>query len=182
MNISYDYSKHRLYFSDADTSIYFRLPITFPIFNLEIDSPITTIRYILVLIQSGHAAVGYFEGEKMFDHKVIKAYMVRGTQGISQIKYLKTRGKSKAGSRVRLANTVNFFENINQRLQVYFNFGNIDRIALSCSKTLIPFLFKSKVACPFDKKDRRVYKIPKDLNIPNFEVLKLAHHYLMHGD
>ena len=46
--------------------------------------------------------------------------MVRKKRGVSQIKHLKTKGKSRAGSRVRLAETEEFFENINGRLQDYF--------------------------------------------------------------
>ncbi|MEM8895691.1 MAG: hypothetical protein AAGC88_14000, partial [Bacteroidota bacterium] len=67
--------------------------------------------YLLLLIQTGHAAIGYFEGGENKAHKVFKSYLVRKKQGISQLKYLKTKGKSKAGSRVRLGNAVDFFEN-----------------------------------------------------------------------
>jgi hypothetical protein len=60
-------------------------------------------------MQAGHSALAYFEDGEMRHHKVIKKYMVRGN-GKAQVGYLQTRGKSKAGSRIRLANTVSFLK------------------------------------------------------------------------
>ncbi|MEN7549892.1 hypothetical protein AAG747_18350 [Rapidithrix thailandica] len=182
----YDREKHRLLIpyesQGGQEEVKFRLPIHVP----EPESPDEFeeegINYVLVLIQSGSAAVGYFEHDLNLDHKVFKSYMVRKKQGKSQVKYLKSKGKSRAGSRVRLANTVNFFENINERLQQYFDDYNVHRIAVSCSKTLIPFVFNSKVECPFTKKDERILKIPKHLPAPNYEVLLEAHRFLMKGE
>ncbi|MEL7003546.1 MAG: hypothetical protein AAFN93_12555 [Bacteroidota bacterium] len=95
---------------------------------------------------------------------------------------MKTKGKSRAGSRVRLANTIEFFENINERLQFYFEEYEVDRIAMSCSKTLIPFVFNSKVQCPFDKKDERIYKVPKHIHTPGYDILINTHEFLMRGE
>ncbi|MEO1451203.1 MAG: hypothetical protein AAFV07_16855 [Bacteroidota bacterium] len=53
--------------------------------------------------------------------------MKRHKRGKAQISYLNTRGKSKAGSRIRLANTVAFFEEINERLQDWICHGYSDR-------------------------------------------------------
>ena len=108
--------------------------------------------------------------------------MVRKKQGKSQIKYLKTKGKSRAGSRVRLASTVEFFENINERLQEYFKDNEIDLIAMSCSKTLIPYFFNSKVETPFDKKDERIFKVPKHIPLPSYEELMYVQKFLLHGE
>ena len=97
--------------------------------------------------------------------------MVRKKQGRSQIKHLKTKGKSRAGSRLRLASGIEFFENINTRLTRHMKDNEFDRIAFSCSKILLPYLYGSKVPTPFDKKDERIYKIPKHLHQPTFEVM-----------
>ena len=166
-------------------AIQFRLPITLPQPDeviSEFDEDTAVINYIILLIQSGSGALAYCEGEDMIDHKVFKSYMVRKKQGKSQIKYLKTKGKSKAGSRVRLGNAQNFFEDMNERLREYFDENIIDRIALSCSKTLIPYLFNSKVECPFDKKDERIYKIPKHIHTPGYDILMETHSYLLQGE
>ena len=50
-------------------------------------------------IRVGDAVVPYkvnFEGEELIEHKVFKTYMVRKKQGKSQIKHLKSKGKSKS--------------------------------------------------------------------------------------
>lgn len=126
--------------------------------------------------------MGYFEDGENLHHKVFRSYMVRKKQGKSQIKHLKTKGKSRAGSRVRLGETIEFFENINERLQVYFEEYEIHRIAISCSKILIPYLYNSKVATPFDKHDERLYKIPKHMHTPIYEVLLDANKFLQKGE
>jgi hypothetical protein len=177
----YNYKKHRLNLLDEmnDPYGYLRLPLHV---HFPGQKSMENSRYILVLIQSGSAATGFVENKKLIDHKVFNAYMVRKKQGKSQIKHLKTKGKSRAGSRIRLASTVKFFEEINSRLQRYFEEDNIDRIALSCSKTLIPWLLRSKTSCPFKIRDERIYMIPKDVPPPNFRVLTEVNKFLMRCD
>jgi hypothetical protein len=180
----YEYPKHRLVVSleHSTAPVYIRLPIHFRFPESLMQDKIEITRFAIILIQAGHAAVGFAENEYLIDHKVITTYMVRRKQGKSQIKFLKTKGKSRAGSRIRLANTVRFFERINQRLNIYFDRHRIDRIALSCSRTLIPFLFNSKETCPFDKRDERILSIPKHIQTPNFGVLKKTHQFLLKGN
>ncbi|MBL6448847.1 hypothetical protein JMN32_21220 [Fulvivirga sp. 29W222] len=183
----YDQKKHRITIEadpTSEESIGLRLPVNFPhIDNLDAwDSTEESVGYILILIQAGKAALGYFDDDIMIDHKVFKSYMVRKKQGKSQVKYLKSKGKSRAGSRVRLANTVHFFESINERLHEYFDDYEINRIGLSCSKTLLPYLFNSKVDCPFGKKDERLFKIPKHINTPGYEILAETQEWLLQGE
>ncbi|NME67958.1 hypothetical protein [Flammeovirga aprica] len=143
--------------------------------HLNADLSRNHVVYVICIIQTESASVALVKNGKIVDHKTFSTYAVRKKQGKSQIKYLKTRGKSKAGSRLRLANTLNFFEHINERLEVYFKENNIERIAFSCSKILLPYLFTSKVKCPFEKKDERIYKIPKHIPNANFEDLQQIH-------
>jgi hypothetical protein len=180
----YDYEKHRMSLLDENQQewLHFRLPIVFAPPGKEVVTKENQVHYIILLIQSGSCATGYFENGINLDHKVFRAYMVRKKQGTSQIKYLKTKGKSRAGSRVRLAETVEFFENINERLQEYFAQHQIDRIAMSCSKTLLPYLFASKVTPPFDKRDPRIFKIPKHIHTPIYEVMLDTHKFLLKGE
>lgn len=161
------------YYSSIDDKIFkIRLAI-----NLDFEEESKKIiqrdfqNHIVLLIKSGIASIAFFENRELIDHKVFRAYMVRKKQGKSQIKYLKTKGKSRAGSRVRLQETIDFFENINQRLVEYFEEYRIDMIALSCSQTLIPYFFQSKTSTPFDKKDDRIYKIPKHIDSGTHENL-----------
>lgn len=155
-----------------------RLPLHFPLAaqgqtfaDYLSEMPNLDARYFLILIQAGHSALAYFEGENMLHHKVIKKYMVRG-KGKAQIGYLQTRGKSKAGSRIRLANSLSFFEDINEKLGEWEVEAEAGRILYSCGLTLMPHWFQSKVLPPFDKEDPRLCKIPYDCDRPDLEELK----------
>ncbi|QCR21551.1 hypothetical protein [Pontibacter sp. SGAir0037] len=178
---TYNPEKHKITLLDESQLelLHFRLPITFPPPGAPTAGP---VHYVILLVQSGNCAMGYFEDGENLHHKVFRSYMVRKKQGKSQIKHLKTKGKSRAGSRVRLGETIEFFENINERLQVYFEEYEIHRIAISCSKILIPYLYNSKVATPFDKHDERLYKIPKHMHTPIYEVLLDANKFLQKGE
>lgn len=136
---------------------------------------------MIALVQAGAAALGYFEEGEAVHHKAIKKYMKRHSQGKSQINYLKTRGKSKAGSRVRLANTVTFFEEINERLTEWEEDYSPRKIMYSCTATLWGLLFQSKVPPPFTKKDNRLIKIPRDVQIPTYEELLHINHLSVAG-
>lgn len=184
-SIVYNQERHRITLQDDAGSdwVHLRLPITFPpIDKSYAEEEEIKMSYVVLLIQSGSCAVGYFEDGVNIEHKVFRAYMVRKKQGKSQIKYLKTKGKSRAGSRVRLGEALEFFDNINERLQEYFKDYEIDWIALSCSKTLIPFLYNAKVSPPFDKKDGRIFKIPKHVHTPTYEIMMEVNEFLLKGE
>ena len=180
----YDQEKHRVLVTDEKQNerLIFRLPITIPEPDSELSIAEKHVHYVILLVQSGSCAIGYFENGKNLDHKVFRAYMVRKKRGVSQIKHLKTKGKSRAGSRVRLAETEEFFEHINERLQSYFSKFPIDRLALSVSKILVPYLFNSKTPTPFDKRDPRIFKIPRHIHTPIYEVLLDTNRFLQKGE
>lgn len=173
--LRYDHGKHLIELLDENLDVqgYLRLPLHLTINEqFQIANEWNTAIYLA--IESGSAAISIMEGEENLYHTTFGAYMTRKKQGYSQIKYLNKKGKSRAGSRVRLAETVTFFENINTTLQELFDYHDFDRIALSCSVSLIPLLYGSKVPCPFDKNDERLYKIPLHLPQSNFTNLDRA--------
>ncbi|GAA4302988.1 hypothetical protein [Nibribacter koreensis] len=180
----YDHAKHRMVLVDAQEKelAFFRLPITLPPPNQPLHEEAEGVHYVILLVQSGSCAMGYFEDGFNLNHKVFRAYMVRKKQGKSQIKHLKTKGKSRAGSRVRLGETVEFFENINERLQEYFQDHQVHRICMSVSKILVPYLFDSNVKTPFDKRDERIFKIPKHVHTPIYEVMLNINRFLQKGE
>lgn len=166
----------------------FRFPLPFPAIReaeqaqdylARIPAEIPT--YTIALIQAGAAALGYFEEGEVLHHKAIKKYMKRHKRGKSQISYLNTRGKSKAGSRVRLANTVTFLEEINERLTHWEDELEPQRILYSCGAQLWGLLYQAKVPPPFEKKDPRLIKIPLDVHIPSFEELLWVNDYVIQG-
>ncbi|MEM7660166.1 MAG: hypothetical protein AAF399_28915 [Bacteroidota bacterium] len=143
--------------------------------------PDTPPAYLLMLIQMGAASLGYFEDGEVVVHKAFKKYMKRHKRGKAQISYLNTRGKSKAGSRIRLANTVRFAEEINERLTEWEEWYEPERIIYSCSAQLWGLLFQSKVPPPFEKKDPRLIKVPMDVKIPTHEELLRVNEFLLKG-
>ncbi len=177
-NKQYDYQKHRILLQDENNEViaYLRLPLSIavnPNFSIEIEQT-----YFYLSIEAGNAAVALFRGEELLDHTTFSAYMVRKKQGVSQIKHLKTKGKSRAGSRIRLSETEEFFENINAKINEFNEDYLLDRIALSCSKTLLPYFYRSDVKPFFQKEDKRIYSIPIHLPQSNFSNLMAMHEKL----
>lgn len=159
--LSYEPKKHQLLVEDKFgwlAKIY--LPWTMDwvasgVFKVKEDS-----HFSLVLIRAGQAATGYFHLGELIDHKVFRAYMIRQKQGVSQIKYLKTKGKSRSGSRVRLAESERFFEDINSRLIGYAERFPMDFWGISCARTMWPFYFSSEISPPFSQKEEKLIELP----------------------
>jgi len=172
-HFEYNSAKHQLVFPEKQW-LSIRLPFCFT----YQDGKLEPSDFLIVLIHSGEAALAYSEEDQIIEHKMIKACMVRQKQGKSQIKHLKTKGKSKAGSRVRLAGTDHFFEEINEKIAEWDAYFAIDKIAISCNKTLQPYFFNRPDAA-LDKDDDRLFKIPKHIQEANFENLTSIHNYLI---
>ncbi|MBT0810234.1 hypothetical protein KIH41_02965 [Litoribacter ruber] len=170
------------FFDKNETVLKFRPPIQLDLDHCGNLKTTDIQNYVVLLIRSGIGSVGYFENGENIDHKVFRSYMVRKKQGKSQIKHLKTKGKSRAGSRIRLAETLEFFEEINERLQEYFSQYFINKIALSCSTTLIPYLFNGKTPTPFDKSDPRIITVPRHIQNPTYETLMNTSDFLKKGE
>lgn len=129
---------------------------------------------LYLTVESGNAAICVMEGKAIDYHTTFSAYMTRKKQGFSQIKYLNKKGKSRAGSRVRLAATVEFFEKINTCVTALMEEYEPDRLALSCTTTLVPYLYQSRVPFPVPKKDPLLYKIPMHIPQSNYTNLDAA--------
>lgn len=177
---TYDFQKHVILLENESREVLgqIRLPLHL-ILNDQLEIVNECAQVLYLSIESGNAAICAMEGKTNVYHTTFSAYMTRKKQGVSQIKYLNKKGKSRAGSRVRLAKTIEFFENINSNLTELLVNHEIDRIALNCSTTLIPYLHQSKVPCPFEKKDDRLYKIPLHISQSNFTNLDKAIKKLM---
>ena len=132
--------------------------------NVSMDY-ILNFKYMIILIQAGYGAVCHCANGKIIEHKLIRKYMVRKKQGKAQITYLNKKGKSRAGSRIRLAQTVKFFEEINEQVNMWIKNVNPDRLLISCPPRLWGLLFQSKIKPEFSKKDPRIFKIPIDIKI-----------------
>ena len=175
---SFDRDLQSLAFRDADG--YARL-LTMPLILADIVHDdladiLTQIRqmsrrYTIILVQAGAAALGYVEDDEMVHHKVIRKYMVRQKQGKSQLKYLKSKGKSRLGSRIRLKNSIAFFEEINRTLIDWEVATKSDTLLLFLPVNLKHLFFSANIPPPFDRKDSRIRKVPLDIRLPNFKEL-----------
>ncbi|WP_372370548.1 hypothetical protein [Candidatus Uabimicrobium sp. HlEnr_7] len=147
--------------------------------NIQVNEELT---FAVFLIQAGAASLGVWVDGECIHHKVITAYMVRKKQGKSQLTHLNQKGKSRQGSRIRLNNSIRFFENINVKLEEWLDdIENCDHLFFSCTPRLWGELFRSKVSCPIDKEDIRWRRIPMDIKVPNFKELQRVARRIMHG-
>ena len=128
--------------------------------------------HVVVLMRAGNASMGYWIEGELAAHKVIRKYMVRKKQGRMQIAYLSTKGKSRAGSRVRLRESLEFFEEINQKLADWIEeYGDPEAIFHSCPVRLKSHWFGSKIAPPFEPDDQRLVHVPFHVHQPVHEEL-----------
>jgi len=133
---------------------------------------------LIILIQAGAAALGFFHQEKML-HKVITKYMVRKGQGKAQLTYANTKGKSRMGSRIRLQQGLLFFKEINEKLHHWKNeVSAAEKIYVSCPIRLMNELYGGKTFPPFPRKDERIRKVPFSMHKPSFKELKRIHFLL----
>ena len=140
-----------------------------------------TPNYLIILMEAGQAALGNFEEGQIDSHKVIRKYMVRAKQGKVQLSHLKTKGKSKLGSRIRLAQSKEFFEDINEKLKEW-EVEDVDLIFYKSSIQLWNGLFEAANEPPFEKRDERLRKIPKDLPTPTYELLLEMNKFILEGE
>lgn len=136
---------------------------------------------VLILMQAGQAALGFFEESEVVHHKVIRKYMVRKKQGKSQLKHLRTKGKSRAGSRIRLNETIAFAEEINQTLTRWDILDHTDFILYSSSIELWNLLFQSKVSSAFTRNDPRLRSLSLYSSVPKYDELLRVHASLQTG-
>jgi hypothetical protein len=185
ISLEWDREKQKLLGKFGNEAWSLRMPLPWPIASSTISLaqylqtlPESPPPYLLIILQAGHSAMAFFEDAEMLHHKVIKKYMVRGN-GKAQVGYLQTRGKSKAGSRIRLANSVAFFEDINEKLSEWGVVDRANRILISCPISLQSLWFESRIQPPFSKDDPRILKVPVDVHRPDLEELERVNRLIL---
>ncbi len=134
----------------------------------------------VILMQAGAVTLGRFEGARPLAKKSLRRYVVRG-KGRAQPLHLKTKGKSRYGSRLRLANARKLLIETNEKLIEWEKtFGPADRIYFSCPVRLWPSLFETSPAPPFEKSGPLV-RIPLDLPRPTVHVLLRTYRSFEYG-
>jgi hypothetical protein len=175
-NWNFESERNMLHIRDSEDrkSLIVRIPVQYTIASIENRPRLEPVadEYILFLVRAGNCALGRFADGEWPAHRVIRKYMTRKKQGKSQLSYLKTKGKSRLGSRVRLQQSREFFSEINQWLCEELHSGEVDRIGVFCPPLLWGELFQAEPLPPFDKKDQRLFRIPVNINTPNFTELQ----------
>lgn len=186
--VTFNEEKQTLLFNSSDnTPCELLLPLVFPLLrggspeNLLHQLESMTRNYTIILIQAGAAAIGWYKNGVLDKHRIIKKYMIRKSQGTAQLKYLKSKGKSRLGSRIRLKNSILFFNEINETLTEWSVAKQSETLLLSLPINLIHPLFTADTPVPFDKKDPRLKKIPIDVHIPGSKELGHIHWLVSRG-
>lgn len=143
----------------------------------RIEGPPRTL--LVVMIQAGASAMGLWRGDQLLAHKAIKKYVVRG-RGRAQPIHLKTKGKSRYGSRLRLRNAAAQLVQGNLKLREWQEMhGSFDDVFLSCPIRTLPVLFETKPPPPFER--AKTLRIPFDVRVPDFGELKRIHRKMSRG-
>jgi hypothetical protein len=144
----------------------------------QLDAPLG--RQLILLVQAGAVAMGLWEGEELLVHKAFKRYVVRG-KGRGQPHHLRTRGKSRYGSRLRLQNARKQFSQTLDVLGAWCReYGPFEWIYRSCPVRLWGELREGIGEILGEA--RGVVKIPRDLGVPSFVEVQRARGWLEWGE
>ncbi|MEZ5990562.1 MAG: hypothetical protein R3F30_15910 [Planctomycetota bacterium] len=132
------------------------------------------------MVQAGAAAMGYWDGDELLAHKAIKKYVVRG-KGRAQPLHLKTRGKSRYGSRLRLQNWRAQLAEVHARLATWrAELGEPELWLLGCPDRLRAEL--RNASDDPEAWDRLAFaRVPVHVHVPDFAELCRVHRLLGFG-
>lgn len=136
---------------------------------------------VVLLLRAGRAALGVWVEDDLVAHKVFRRYTVRG-QGHAQTTHLKTKGKSRYGSRLRLQQAGRLLDEVNERLTDWDReYGPLDVVHRACPVRLWADLCAHDPTPPFDARDARIAPIRIHVHEPDFAELGRVRHHLTHG-
>lgn len=135
-------------------------------------------RSVVLLLQAGAMAIGYWDGDELLHHKASRRYVVRG-HGKAQPLHRRTRGKSRYGARLRLQNWKRLLAETNARLRDYWrDFGAPERVFLAVPVRTLPELLAAEPAPPFVRDDPRLQRVPMHVHRPDFAELLRVRRWL----
>jgi hypothetical protein len=136
---------------------------------------------VVLLLRAGAVALGYWDGEDLVAHKAMRKYVVRG-HGRAQPTHLKTRGKSRYGSRLRLQNWRRLLAETNTRLRdLWGELGAPRRIFWSAPVRAWTDLFAASPSPPFRRDAPELQRLPVHVHRPDFTELRRIRGWLLHG-
>lgn len=136
---------------------------------------------LVLLLRAGAMAFGCWRGEELLQHKSVRKYVVRGS-GKAQSTHLKTRGKSRYGSRLRLQNWRSLLGETNQRVaDCEEQFGRFDRIFYAAPVRVFSELLEADPLPPFSRDAKHLQKVTTHVHRPDHEELLRVHRWLQQG-
>lgn len=175
--------------ADGTRRIVFRRPACLPPI-LETDTPESWLqrlpdppgRELIVVLQAGASAVGVFDHQRgdWLNRHVFRRYVIRGN-GKAQPTHLKTKGKSRYGSRLRLQNAKKLNdETVDWIEQALMQEGPIDTVLRAAvDTTWFEFVRQCEALEPFVD---RTHRIPIDVGRPNLDTLEQARRQAHRGE
>lgn len=137
--------------------------------------------HVLLLLRAGSSAVGWWDGLELLRHKAFQRYVVRGT-GKAQPTHLKTRGKSRYGSRLRLQNWERQLTETSERLCEWWReFGAPSRVFVAMPVRLRAEFAAAEPPPPFGFDDPEVVPVPFHVHQPDHAELLRVHALLGAG-
>lgn len=137
--------------------------------------------HVLLLLRAGSSALGWWDGLELLRHKAFQRYVVRGT-GKAQPTHLKTRGKSRYGSRLRLQNWERQLTETSERLGEWWReFGAPWRVFVAMPVRLRAEFAAAEPPPPFAFDDPDVVPVPLHVHQPDHAELLRVHALLGAG-
>lgn len=136
---------------------------------------------LLLLLRAGAMAFGCWRGAELVQHKAVRKYVVRGS-GKAQSTHLKTRGKSRYGSRLRLQNWRSLLTETNERVRdCEAQFGPFERVFYAAPVRVFSELFDADPIPPFARDAKLLQKVPTHVHRPDHEELLRVREWLQRG-
>lgn len=138
-------------------------------------------RHLVLLLRAGALALGAFCGDQLLQHKAVRKYVVRG-RGRAQATHLKTRGKSRYGSRLRLQNWKALLGETSSRwAELAEEHGPFERVLYSAPVRVWSELYDSEPPPPWPRGDARLVRIPLHVHRPDHRELLRVRAQLSRG-
>lgn len=136
---------------------------------------------LVLLLRAGAMAFGCWQGRELVQHKAVRKYVVRGS-GKAQSTHLKTRGKSRYGSRLRLQNWRSLLGETNERVaDCEQQFGPFQRIFFGVPVRVFSELFEADPKPAFGRDAGELQRIPMHVHRPDHEELLRVRAWLARG-
>jgi len=160
-----------------------RLPlvVTRPLPGERIGAFAARLDAVVLLVRAGAVALGAWLDDERIVHKALRKYVVRGN-GRAQATHLKTRGKSRYGSRLRLQNWRALLAETNERLcDLWTQHGAPARVFWSAPVRVWADLCAAAPPPPFARDDAALQRLPLHVHRPDFDELLRVRNWLEHG-